>query len=224
MELSYLVRRISTPPSGEIGLDHPLWLQADPLAISHFHPKSSDHRPRTQARLLHDAANLFLRFDVDDRYVVSLATNYQDMVCFDSCVEFFFRPKSDLGYFNLEINCGGTVLWYYVEDPRPSAAGSMKYTAVGPEHGRRLTIYHSMPAIVSPERSEPARWSIACRIPLSSVEAYVGPLGESRNRHWDGNFYKCADHSSHPHWASWTPMPEKLNFHDPQHFRPIRFE
>src|SRR5271170_6561767 len=105
MELSYLVRRVSTPPSGEIGLEDPLWSRADELEISHFHPRSSDHRPRTRARLLHDAANLFVRFDVDDRYVVSRSTRYQDMVCFDSCVEFFFRPKADRGYLNLEINC-----------------------------------------------------------------------------------------------------------------------
>jgi Carbohydrate-binding family 9 len=224
MERSYLVRRISTPLSGEIGLDDPLWGHADELEISHFHPRSGDHRPRTQVRLVHDAVNLFVRFDVNDRYVVSRSTLYQDMVCFDSCVEFFFRPRPDCGYFNFEINCGGTLLCYYVEDPRPTETGIAKYTRVSAEQAGRLKIDHSMPAVVFPERSEPTRWQIGCRIPLAVVEDYVGPLGDPRQWHSDGNFYKCADHSSHPHWASWSPIAEVLNFHQPQYFRPIQFE
>ena len=37
------------------------------------------------------------------------------------------------------------------------------------------------------------------------------------------NFFKCADDSSHPHWASWAPIGEALNFHQPQYFAPLRF-
>jgi hypothetical protein len=210
-------------PAG-IGLDGPLWRQADQLEISHFHPNGSDHRPRTQVRLLHDAASLFVRFDVDDRYVISRATHYQDMVCLDSCVEFFFRPNRHLGYFNVEINCGGTLLWYYIEDPRRTETGFVKFTPVSAEDARQVTIDHSMPVVVFPERTEPAHWSIVLRIPLSVLERYVGPLGAHSAWHWDGNFYKCADHSSHPHWASWSPLGEALNFHEPRFFRPIFFE
>ncbi|MGD0137835.1 MAG: carbohydrate-binding family 9-like protein [Tepidisphaeraceae bacterium] len=224
MELSYLVRRVPTPTPAGIGLDGPLWRQADQLGISHFHPSGSDHRPRTQVRLLHDAASLFVRFDVDDRYVISRATHYQDMVCLDSCVEFFFRPKRRLGYFNVEINCGGTLLWYYIEDPRRTETGFVKFTPVSAEDARQVTIDHSMPAVVFPERTEPTHWSIVCRIPLSVLERYVGPPGARGAWHWDGNFYKCADHSSHPHWASWAPLGETLNFHEPRFFRPIFFE
>ncbi|MCD6337129.1 MAG: hypothetical protein J7M01_02720, partial [Candidatus Marinimicrobia bacterium] len=32
-----------------------------------------------------------------------------------------------------------------------------------------------------------------------------------------GNLYKCGDKTSHPHWASWSPI-DKLNFHQPKHF------
>jgi hypothetical protein len=224
MELSYLVRRVLAPASGEIGLEDPLWGRANELEISHFHPRSSDHRPRTRVRVLYDGANLFVRFDVEDRYVVSKSTRFQDMVCFDSCVELFFRPRADRGYLNLEINCGGTFLCYYVEDPRQTEAGLAKYTPVSAEQAGLLKIEHSMPAVVFPERLEPTRWQIGCRIPLSVVEQYVGPLGDPRQWQSDGNFYKCADHSSHPHWASWAAIGETLNFHQPRYFRPIRFE
>jgi hypothetical protein len=224
MQLSYLVRRVAPPPSGAIALQDPLWKIANELEIAHFHPRSSDHRPRTRARVLHDASSLFVRFDVDDRYVVSRSTRFQDMVCFDSCVEFFFRPKTDRGYFNLEINCGGTFLCSYIEDPRRTATRFVKFTPLSAEDGMKFTIEHTMSAVVFPERSDPAHWQIACRIPLSVVENYVGPLGEPAHWRWDGNFYKCADHSSHPHWASWSPIADELNFHQPRFFRTIHFE
>jgi hypothetical protein len=224
MELSYLVRRVLSPLPEEFGLKHPFWVQANELEISRFHSRSSDHRPRTRVRALHDSTNLFVRFDVDDRYVISRATDYQDMVCFDSCVEFFFRPKVDRGYFNLEIDCGGTALWHYGEDQGVTDIHLLRRTPLSAEHGRKLKVCLSMGAVVFPERAEPTRWSIGCCIPLSVVAQYVGAMGDTRNWRWDGNFYKCADRCSHPHWASWAPMPERLNFHQPGTFRPILFE
>ena len=73
------------------------------------------HFPRVQAKLAYDAAALYVIFQVADRYVRATAENYQDQVCEDSCVEFFFTPGEDIshGYFNLEVNCGGTVLFHH---------------------------------------------------------------------------------------------------------------
>jgi hypothetical protein len=144
------------------------------------------------------------------------------MVCFDSCVEFFFQPKRESGYFNLEINCGGTFLCYYIEDPRWTASGFAKYTPVSKEHARLLKIDPSLPATVYPERAESIKWQLGLRIPAEFVEAYVGP--QDKAKIWQGNFFKCADKSSHPHWGCWAPLGEALNFHQPAFFKPILFE
>ena len=56
------------------------------------------------------------------------------------------------------------------------------------------------------------------------MEQYVGRLCNLPGQTWRGNFYKCADRSSHPHWASWSPLGEPLNFHTPQFFGPLRLE
>ena len=40
---------------------------------------------------------------------------------------------------------------------------------------------------------------------------------------WRGNFFKCVEENSHPHWASWSPVDE-FNFHLPQCFGVLRFE
>ena len=43
-------------------------------------------------------------------------------------------------------------------------------------------------------------------------------------RRWRGNAFKCADETSHPHWASWAPIGEALNFHAPGWFGDLDFE
>ncbi|MCH2115110.1 MAG: hypothetical protein MK171_09420 [Pirellulales bacterium] len=47
----------------------PPWTDVPALAVSAFHPKSSDHRPVTGAKLLYDSDNLHVSFRVEDRYV-----------------------------------------------------------------------------------------------------------------------------------------------------------
>jgi hypothetical protein len=191
--------------------------------MEHFHAASSAHRPVVIAKLMYDPANLYLRFRVDDRYVVAKHTEFQSPVWQDSCVEFFVQPRGSGGYFNFEINCGGALLSYYIEDPTRTADGFAKYTKLSAEQGRRVRISHSLPATVAPERQEPIQWHIACAIPLEVLEAYTGPLGLLAGQTWRGNFFKCADDSSHPHWASWAPISEELNFHQPQYFGLLRF-
>ena len=67
--------------------------------------------------------SLFVIFKVDDQFVRATAKENQDSVCVDSCVEFFFSPDSDSknGYFNLEMNCGGTYLFNFQKVPRGEA-------------------------------------------------------------------------------------------------------
>ncbi|MBI5094406.1 MAG: diguanylate cyclase, partial [Candidatus Hydrogenedentes bacterium] len=67
-------------------------------------------------------------------------------------------------------------------------------------------------------------WADEYPIPRALFETYVGPLGRIDGQTWRANFYKCGDETSHPHWASWAPIGEELNFHQPQYFAPIHFD
>src|SRR5688572_16360107 len=114
----YRVRRVDAPPSLDAGAGEGLWSGAAVAAIANFHPSSSEHRPQSQVRMLHDGTSLYIQFHVAaDRFVRSIHTAYQDAVCQDSCVEFFVQPKPEGGYFNFELNCGGAMLLMYIEDP-----------------------------------------------------------------------------------------------------------
>jgi hypothetical protein len=203
----------------------PAWRTAAAVPLRFFHRQSSDHRPRTLVRLLYDNTALLLRFTVEDQYIRSVHTRFMDPVCTDSCVEFFVQPRPNAGYINFEINAGGTLLASRVMDPRRTAGGSLADARpLTPEEAASIEIASTLPAIVEPEIVEPTTWSVCARIPISIFLSDEAGARPAPGVEWRGNFYKCGDHTSHPHWASWRPIGDALNFHCPEYFGRLRFE
>ncbi|MDB5326838.1 MAG: hypothetical protein JWM57_2407 [Phycisphaerales bacterium] len=194
------------------------------LQINHFHEKSSSHHPQVSVGLSHDDGTISLRFDVKDQYVLARATGHQTLVAGDSCVEFFVRPSEGQGYFNFEVNCGGTLLCYYITDWRRAPEGFVTFVPLTDADLEKIAIRAAMPQIVWPERREPTPWWVELDIPVAVLEQYVGTIGPLSGKRFRGNFYKCADSSSHPHWASWSPIGERLDFHQPSKFGELDFE
>lgn len=220
---AYIVRRACLPPRLDGSWTGPDWRKAETARIASFHPASPSRHPRTKVKVLYDSAGLYVSFLVQDRYVRAISRKYLDMVCRDSCAEFFIRPKPGKGYFNFEVNCGGTALIYYIEDPARIPGGFRKFRPVEPGLFRKMRIYHSMPRRTPEETKKMTTWRISYFIPFSLMEAYIGKIGRVPGSKWRGNFYKCADETSHPHWASWASIGRKLNFHQPSKFATIRF-
>jgi len=222
--MSYQVRKVASLPAVTADWDDPVWEHANTLDIANFHPLGSDHRPKTQARLLHDGDTLAVMFRVEDQYVVARHIAYQSRTHKDSTVEFFFQPTPDSGYFNFEMNCGGTLLLYYITDATRKGDGFEHYVEVAKALADAIPVHASLPKRVDPEITEPTTWTVSYRIPKALLEAHAGPIPTLHDLHSRGNLYKCADDSSHPHWASWAPIGKKLDFHQPEKFAPIRFE
>lgn len=220
--MEYRIRAAAPPPPGA-GWEDPAWGRADTLELAHFRPEGSDHRPRTRARLLHGAGGLHGLFLVEDRYVRSVHTRFQDPVCEDSCVELFLEPRAGRGYFNFEFNAGGTLHASHVSDPRRVPGGFAGFTPLTEHDARRVAVRASLPSVVDPEMDEPVTWRLGFFLPTVLLEAYVGPLGPLAGQVWRGNLYKCGDRTSHPHWAAWSPVDE-LNFHLPRCFGTLRFD
>lgn len=220
--VAYDIREALKRPELDGQWESDAWQQAETLEVKHFHADSSDHRPRTQARVLYDETGLYVSFRVEDRYVVCARAEYQSRVCDDSCVEFFVQPKPDKGYFNFEMNCGGHLLLYYIEDPTRVGDDFKKRTAIPWNLAKSIIIYHSLPEVVSPELDDETEWRVEYSVPFRLFEEFVGPLGALAGQEWRGNFYKCAEECSHPHWAAWVPIGQELNFHVPQFFGTLR--
>lgn len=199
----------------------PVYSAIKPLIIGRHMGQMPDHYPAVLVKLAWDDNSLFVIFRVEDRYVRAVARKYLDPVCRDSCVEFFFTPGTHLGfsYFNLEVNCGGTMLfWWHPENG--------KAIPVALRDAVTLTIAHSQPKIVDPEIQEPVTWTLEYQLPFAVIQKYCpaadipGPTAV-----WKANFYKCGDSTSHPHWLTWSivdhPTPR---FHLPQYFGTLPFE
>lgn len=218
----YTIRR---GPPGRISTSD-LWERAEVVKVEHFHPASVSQHPMTECRILYNQEGFRFSFQVQDRWVRAQAMNYQDQVCLDSCVEFFVQAVGAPGYFNFEVNCIGTLLLSYIEDPRRRSTGFVKATPVRTQDAALITIESSIkqrPFL--PEHTEPFTWNVDVSVPFEIFSAYFPNFQIPRpGTEWRGNFFKCADETSHPHWASWAPIGEELNFHVPRYFGKLVFE
>lgn len=218
----YEVRRAAVEPAPAADWNDPAWRRAEVLEVAQFRPESSEHRPRTFARLLYEEAWLHGIFLVHDRYVRCTRTQYFDEVWKDSCVEFFAQPKDGAGYFNFEFSGAGGFLCSHIRDPERVPGGFKDFGKIPATLGRTIRVCSSLGGPVPTEVTEPLRWSLRFSIPLSLFEHYLGPLGALAGQSWRGNFFKCAEENSHPHWASWARVDE-FNFHRPGCFGTLKF-
>ena len=202
--------------------DGPVWGGIPFLDIDCFRFESTMHRPFVQCKLLYDDNQLYGLFFVHDRYVRSIHTGFQAPVYEDSCVELFVQPRPDKGYFNFEFNCGGALLASYVTDPARINGQVTAATPLSPDEGRQVAVYGSLPSIVEPEMEDEITWLLEFVIPFSLLRSYVGGFGRVEGQEWMGNLYKCGNNTSHPHWASWSPLSAR-NFHAPWDFGILRF-
>jgi hypothetical protein len=216
----YTVAMTRQPVEAGAGWDSPAWRTVVPLDVHNAMGEPPAHRPRVQARLQYDARFLHVIFRVEDRWIRCVATEYQGEVWKDSCVEFFFTPGADPGegYFNLEVNCGGTALFTHRLDRET------RVVPVSPAHGRELCIAHTLPSLVEPEQQGPVTWQVSYRIPWRMLEAYAPVAAPGPGVQWRANFYKCADGCSHPHWLTWAPvlLPQP-DFHQKSFFGTLVF-
>ncbi len=221
--LTYRVARLPAAPADFSDWQGAGWVELPTLEAAAFRPESSPHRPQTQARFAVAGGAFCGLFRVQDRFVRCVHTRFQDPTHLDSCVEVFLQPKAGLGYFNFEFNCGGALAVFYITDPARIPGGFRAFQHLTPQDVQALAVYPSLPPLVEPEIQAPVQWTLGFAFPVALFEPYIGPLGELSGQTWRANVFKCADDSSHPHWAAWSPATE-LNFHRPQDFGAFQFD
>jgi hypothetical protein len=215
------VTRLANPPQADTDWNKPPWPEIPSEPIGNFMGEKPDHFPKTEVKIAYDDMAIYVIYRVEDRYVRAIAAKHQDSVCGDSCVEFFFTPDSDVskGYFNFEMNCGGTMLFHF-------NTGSRKGRIEIPGSDcDKIAKTHSLPRIVDPEIQEFVTWTVEYSIPTALLSRYCQVSPPKPHALWRANFYKCADNTSHPHWLTWSPVDyPKPNFHLPQSFGVLEFE
>lgn len=219
----YTVKYSDKAPALKADWQDPLWQKSQTIAINQFRAESSDHRPHVEAKLLYNDDGIHGIFHVQDQYVRCVHQNFQDLVCKDSCVEIYFQPRQDRGYMNFEISGNTTLLSYYITDAERAPDGFKEFVKITESQGQQVRLISTLPQVVEPEITTPTTWSLQFFVPFNLLEHYVGELGVIKGQQWRCNLFKCGDETSHPHWASWQPVPE-LNFHMPETFGHIVFE
>jgi hypothetical protein len=215
------VKRLSVPPKAGTAWDKPPWRDIPSEPIRNYMGEKPDHVPKTEVKIAYEPVAIYVMFRVEDRYVRAIAAEHQDSVCGDSCVEFFFTPGSDVskGYFNLEMNCGGTMLFHFNSGSKEGRVEIPKSDC------DKIARTHSLPRIVDPEIQESVTWTVGYSIPIALLRTYCQVSTPKPHALWRANFYKCADNTSHRHWLTWTPVDHpKPNFHLPQSFGVLEFE
>ena len=178
--------------------------------------------PTTVLHLAHTGTMLFVRFDVEGRGLRAMHTHDLEHVNEDSCVEFFVTNADQSRYFNFEFNCIG------VCNASHRISKSEDVHRLTPDELHSILRYSSVNSAPQPQSTHPLSapfdlrdgdycWSLTVGIPLSLLD--ITPTMLNQPVTLRGNFYKCGDLTSEPHYLSWAPVTfERPNFHQPAFF------
>ena len=166
-------------------------------------------KPKVSFSIAHNSRSVLLKFFVQEKEIRANVNKLNGTVWEDSCVEFFVA-FDETGYYNLEFNCLGMV-----------------YAAFGKSRNERMQLPEQLLSKIEShtkliKKKDHFYWEIAVVIPTEvfshhSINSLKGTTGR-------GNFYKCGDGLSSPHYLSWENIESGIpDFHLPQFFGEILF-
>ena len=219
METSLTVKKAASAIALDAGWDSALWADANEVKLDYLCLQTTDFIPEVRVKMLYDDQRICGLFQVKDQYVLARSKNDQDMVCLDSCVEFFVTPANAERYFNFEMNCGGTMLLYHIAD-----LSVKNYYPIPGEDLDKIERFHTLPKVIEDEITDPVTWYLGFGIPIEFFQRYSGIDQKLAGQVWEANFTKCGRLSSHRCNLSWQPLVPPDNFHRPEQFGKLIFE
>jgi hypothetical protein len=184
-------------------------------AVETVNWESFPYKPEVRFNIAWGDREIYIKYYVREKNVKAEKTLTNEMVCEDSCVEFFVAPSDDGIYYNLEFNPIGTVLM---------GTGHGRHDSIRADAGilkgiRRITTLGTEPFT---EINGDIRWSLTLAIPLETF--FHHKISDLRGKSFRANFYKCGDMLSTPHFVTWNPVgTDKPDYHRPEYFGTLRF-
>lgn len=214
MKVNQILEGFSNPPLELVS--ETLNLEVTPLPLETINWEEFPYKPEVSVQIAWNGEELFLQYQVAEQSVKAEISQSNGKVWTDSCVEFFLSPEGNNEYYNLEMNCIGTALLGHRKAGEPTVHASDEQIATI----RRISSLGSTPFA---ERKEPSTWQITMAIPWKVFFKHdLKPVKGTKMR---GNFYKCGDGLSVPHFVSWTKIKTpKPSFHAPEFFGGLEFE
>lgn len=190
--------------------------EVKPLKLETVNWEQFPYLPEVNCRIAYNENELFLHYQVDEQSVKAEITESNGRVWTDSCVEFFLSPEGNTAYYNIEMNCIGTILFGF----REKGESSIHATDEQISDIRIITSLGNRPFA---ERKQPTKWEITVAIPWKVF--FNHELTFVKGSKMRGNFYKCGDGLSVPHFVSWTKInTPNPSFHAPECFGGLEFD
>jgi len=185
------------------------------LLIDTINWKGYDYKPDVALSIAYSNYEIFLKYYITENYFKAEKTDTNQMVCEDSCVEFFVSPEDDGIYYNMEFNAIGTCLLGTGRD----RASSMRVKPEIISKIRRLSTAGSTPV---KEKTGEYEWGITIAIPFEVF--FHHHIENLKGKTFRANFYKCGDKLTVPHYVTWNPVTtENPDYHQPEHFGVLKF-
>jgi len=176
-------------------------------------PAEFPYLPDVRFAIAHNGDSLLLHYVVREKSTRAVALDDCGKVWEDSCVEFFFAPDNN-GYYNIECNCIGTLVFGYGAG-RENRIAAPKGVFDGID--RWTTLPHK-----TIEETHVDEWEAALVIPASSF--FRHGIKSFDGLKFSANFYKCGDALSTVHFISWAPISTPSpDFHRPEFFKTMEF-
>ena len=214
MKIQQILEGFSNPPLELIA--ETLDQEIEPLKLETVNWVEFPYLPEVSVQAAFNEEELFLQYKVLEQSVKAEIAESNGKVWTDSCVEFFVSPEGNDEYYNIEINAIGTILLGFRKKGDPSQHA-------GADIIDSIRVVSSLGDSPFPELKGETDWQITVAIPWEVFFKHeLLPVSGKKMR---GNFYKCGDDLSVPHFVSWTRIKtEKPSFHEPEFFGGLEFE
>lgn len=174
-----------------------------------------NYKPEVYFSIAYGKNEIFLKYYVKENFVKAEKSETNQMVCEDSCVEFFVSPENDGIYYNLEFNPIGTCLL----GTGTSRADSKRANPEIVSKIRRLASSGNTPFR---EKTGEHEWTLTLAIPFEVF--FHHRINDLKGKTFTANFYKCGDKLSVPHYVTWNPVGTRNpDYHQPEYFGTLSF-
>ncbi|MBA4321478.1 MAG: hypothetical protein C0408_01540 [Odoribacter sp.] len=178
--------------------------------------ESYKYKPEARFIIACSDREIFLKYYITEEFVKAEKTESNQMVCEDSCVEFFVSPADDGIYYNFEFNAIGVCLL------GAGTGRTDRYQAPVSliERIRRMGSFGIYPF---KERQGDCSWTITLAIPWEVF--FLHKAEDLKGKIFRANFYKCGDKLTRPHYLTWNRVEtDKPDYHRPEFFGVLKFE
>jgi hypothetical protein len=185
-------------------------------AIEEINWDDFSYKPDVEFAIGYTENEILLKYYVTEEHFKAEKTVSNQMVCEDSCVEFFVSPAGDGIYYNIEFNGISTCLL---------GAGTAREnnTKADPEIISKIRRKSSLGNDPLTAREGKISWTITIAIPPEIF--FHHKIQKLEGRTFRANFYKCGDKLSVPHYVTWNPVgTSKPDFHQPDYFGMLEFK